>query len=249
MPRASNGIYTLPVPPFVSGTIIKSADANSDFSDIATALTQSLASTGVTQMTGPIQGFAGSLTNPAYSFVGDANTGLYQVSPGIFAGVSDGTEVFEVDATNGITVEVGLKFTGTTYSFTNNAANTYLTALAENFILTFTIDGNGNLPTTGFKGYQIAPCNATIIQATIFADQSGSAAVDITKSSYAGFPPVSSICGGAPPTLTTQQKNQDSTLTGWTKTLTSGDVLGFNLTSVTTCTRVQVILLCTRTSR
>lgn len=77
MSRSSSGIYTLPVPPFVAGTVIKSADVNLDFSDIATALTQSLATTGVSSMTGPIKAAAGSAGAPSYSFASGLTTGFY----------------------------------------------------------------------------------------------------------------------------------------------------------------------------
>lgn len=51
MPRnTTTGVYTLPVAPFVPLAIIKSADVNSDFSDIASALTQSLALNGAGQL-------------------------------------------------------------------------------------------------------------------------------------------------------------------------------------------------------
>lgn len=48
MARDGAGTYSLPQAPFVSGTVISSTAVNSDFSDIATALTQSLAKDGQT---------------------------------------------------------------------------------------------------------------------------------------------------------------------------------------------------------
>ena len=46
--RDGSGTYNLPQPPFVSGTVISSTAVNSDFSDIANALTQSLSKDGQT---------------------------------------------------------------------------------------------------------------------------------------------------------------------------------------------------------
>jgi microcystin-dependent protein len=77
MPRSPNGIYTLPVAAFVPGALIKSADDNSNLSDIASALTQSLATTGVSTMTGPLNAAAGTIGAPGYTFGSAAKTGFY----------------------------------------------------------------------------------------------------------------------------------------------------------------------------
>lgn len=77
MPRSISGVYTLPEPAFVAGTVIQSAPVNSDFSDIASALTQSLATTGVSSMTGPIKAAAGTVTAPSYAFANALGTGWY----------------------------------------------------------------------------------------------------------------------------------------------------------------------------
>lgn len=54
MPRNGSGTYSLPVAPFVTGAVISSADMNSDLSDIASALTQSVSRDGQTAMTGAL---------------------------------------------------------------------------------------------------------------------------------------------------------------------------------------------------
>lgn len=108
--------------------------------------------------------------------------------------------------------------------------------------LTYTIDGGGNVLATGSHGYMEVPFDATIIGWVILADQSGSCVVDVKKATYSGFPTTASIAASAKPTLSTAQKNKDTTLTGWTTSLASGDLLEFVVDSVTTCTRVTVIL-------
>lgn len=78
MPRnPSTGTYTLPEVAFTSGTVIQSSAVNSDLSDIATALTQSLATTGVSSMTGPIKAAAGTALAPSYTFAAALGTGFY----------------------------------------------------------------------------------------------------------------------------------------------------------------------------
>jgi hypothetical protein len=109
-----------------------------------------------------------------------------------------------------------------------------------------TIDGGGSAPATGSKGYIQVNFNATITAWTLLADLSGSAQITLKKSTYAGFPTTASIVAAAPPVLSSAQKNTNSTLTGWTTAVTAGDILEFNLDSVTTCTRLNLIVTMTR---
>lgn len=114
----------------------------------------------------------------------------------------------------------------------------------KNASLTFIIDGGGLAITTGQKGHLEIPFACTIKQVTMLADQSGSIVVDIWKDTYANFPPTDadSITASAPPTISSAQKSQDSTLTGWTKSISSGDILAFNVNSCATITRVTISL-------
>ena len=57
--------------------MIKSSDDNTNNNDIATALTQSLATTGVSTMTGQLIASAGLLSGPSYAFNGASKTGFY----------------------------------------------------------------------------------------------------------------------------------------------------------------------------
>lgn len=110
--------------------------------------------------------------------------------------------------------------------------------------LTFIIDGGGSAITTGEKGHLEIPFAGTIERMTIVADQAGDIVVDIWKDTYANFPPTDadSITASAPPTLSSAQNGQDTTLTGWTKAIAAGDILAFNVDSCTTITRVTISL-------
>lgn len=77
MPRNSTGVYSLPIGAFSPGNLIKANDHNTNNSDIATALTQSLATTGVSQMTGPIKAASGVTTAPSITFASGTTTGFY----------------------------------------------------------------------------------------------------------------------------------------------------------------------------
>lgn len=115
--------------------------------------------------------------------------------------------------------------------------------------ITFIIDGGGSAITTGQKGHLEIPFACTITQVTMLADQSGSIVIDIWKDTYANFPPLDadSITASAPPTISSAQKSQDATLTGWTTSVAAGDILAFNVDSVATITRVTLSLKVTKT--
>lgn len=131
-----------------------------------------------------------------------------------------------------------------------NASTTEIAAVTNPATVTigFVIDGGGATITTGQKGHLTVPFACTLNQVTLLADQSGSIVVDIWKDTYANFPPIAadSITNAAKPTISAATKSQDSTLTGWTRTIAAGDVLAFNVDSITTCQRVLVSLRAVR---
>jgi len=142
--------------------------------------------------------------------------------------------------------------TGVTGTLPQNNGGTGITTSTNGVTvsdLIFIIDGGGSAITTGVKGYIEVPFACTINQWTLLADQSGSIVVDIWKDTYANYPPVvaDSITASAKPTITSAIKNQSSTLTGWTTSISAGDILGFNVDSITTCTRVTLAIKVTRT--
>lgn len=113
----------------------------------------------------------------------------------------------------------------------------------------FIIDGGGSTITTGVKGDLEIPFACTITAARMLADQSGSIVIDIWKDTYANYPPTvaDTITASAKPTISTATKSEDSTLTGWTTSVSAGNILRFNVDSVTTIQRVTVSLTCVKT--
>ena len=114
----------------------------------------------------------------------------------------------------------------------------------DSVAINFIIDGGGSAITTGEKGHLEIPFAMTITGWTILADQSGSIVVDVWKDTYANFPPTvaDTIAGTELPTLASVQKNQDLTLTTWTTAVAAGDILAFNVDSITTVQRVTISL-------
>lgn len=72
----------------------------------------------------------------------------------------------------------------------------------------------------------------------------GSCVVDIWKDTHANFPPTvaDSICASAKPTISSDVKYEDTTLTGWTLDVDAGDWLTFHLESSATFTAIFVQL-------
>lgn len=118
--------------------------------------------------------------------------------------------------------------------------------------LVFVIGDNTNTITTGVKGYFPVDFGFTIVQWTLVADASGSIVVDIWSDTYANYPPTvaDTITASAKPTITTATKGQSSSIGTWTAAgaVASGNVLGFNVDSITTCKQVTLTLKCTKTS-
>lgn len=129
---------------------------------------------------------------------------------------------------------------------TGNTGSTGATGPSQVAGLQFTIDGGGAAITTGQKGTLVVDFACTIQQVTTLADQSGSIVIEVQKVTYALYgPPTHPVTGdkisaSAPPTISAATKAQDSTLTGWTTAIAAGDVLAFNVTSVTSITRVNL---------
>lgn len=97
----------------------------------------------------------------------------------------------------------------------------------------FNVGNNVNVVTTGVKGRLYIPFDCEIESVHIVANAVGDLVLDIWADDFAAYPPVSgdSICGAAKPTLTIDDTYSDTTLTGWTTTLSEGDVLLFNVDS------------------
>jgi hypothetical protein len=107
----------------------------------------------------------------------------------------------------------------------------------------FAVDGAGEVVTTGtIRLRRVMPFTLILTRNTLIANESGSIVVDVKKSTYTNFPTTASITASAKPTLSNVQKSQDSTLTGWTTTLSKGDVIEAVIDSVTSVTGFTLTL-------
>lgn len=137
MPRNGGGIYSLPELPFVPNTTISSAAVNSDFEDIADALTASVASDGQTPMTGALRLAAGTVGAPGATFSADTTVGWRLVGAGSGALTSTGVDVLVWTAST-VTINVALTIADLTIT---NATVTTAT------VAHLTVNGTLSIPT------------------------------------------------------------------------------------------------------
>jgi hypothetical protein len=105
-----------------------------------------------------------------------------------------------------------------------------------------TVDGGGSAITTGVKGYVRIPRGGTITKWSILADQSGSIQFDVWKDTFVNYPPTiaDTIVASDHPKIISALKAEGTSLTGWNKTIADGDVIGFNVDSVTSIQRATL---------
>jgi hypothetical protein len=147
MPRNSSGVYTLPVSAFQAGSVALAADINNDFNDIANALTQSLATTGVSSMTAPIRAFSGTLSAPGYTFNSDTDSGFYLIAANTIGIVTGGALVATLASDLSITWTGNQIFSG---AIVYNSAVTFTSLnISGNFTVGGTANYTGGINVTG----------------------------------------------------------------------------------------------------
>lgn len=153
-----------------------------------------------------------------------------------------------------LTATVKTAYAGTVSGATNcsvtvntSGVSVNVPLLVEEIVCVF--DGGSSVPAANTQAWVEVPFACTINRATMLADASGSAVIDVWKDTYANYPPTvaDTITASAKPTLSTAISSQDSTLTGWTTSISAGDILKFNLDSCTTIKKLVLVLKVTRT--
>lgn len=204
-----------------------------------------LGATGATGVTGPsgVTGFTGPPGNPGptgLSAVGTTGptgptgmTGFGATGPtgvtGPLGTGPTGSTGFGATGPSGVTGPSGGP-TGPT-GITGATGTTGATGPAQVANLEFVLDGGGSVLVAGQFVTLMLDFAGTITQSTLLADQSGSVVVDIYSTTFASYAPPThpasgdTITGSAPPTISSAEKAQDATLTGWTKPFTAGTIL------------------------
>ncbi len=184
-----------------------------------------------------------SVNAPWFTFINNLGGGTATLTPS--AGEINGGASLDVDSGS-----FALVFFDGTNFWGAVSGSTSITQLTRT--IGITIDGGGNAPSTGIKGYVTVPWAGTIVSWTCIADQAGDASVDIWDIAGSGAPPTApniptsanKISASAPVALSGTQSAAGGTsaISTWTKALAQWDTLAFNLSSVMTCTRVTVQL-------
>jgi len=179
-----------------------------------------------------------------------AIAGLAPSSPSFITKVPEAGLTNEF-ALSGMTTGI-VKVTNGTGALTT-AVGTDLPAHSHTSIveLAFPIDGGGSVITTGLKGYIRVPFAGTIKSWTILGELvNGVITIDVWKAPYASYPPTNAqsiTAANEMKIASTGNKATDSVLTGWTTSVSAGDIFGFNVDSVTAMTKVTVYLDIERT--
>lgn len=142
-------------------------------------------------------------------------------------------------------------WTGETTKFVNGAGVvSALPTITNSFGVH--LDGGGLVLATGVAGYSTIVNGGTIQSCVMLADQTGSAIVDIWRCTYGQFDagsthPVAGdkITSSAPPTITSAVKSTNA-LTGWSLSVTNGDVIAWSVTSCSTITKLDILVNTTR---
>lgn len=131
--------------------------------------------------------------------------------------------------------------TSTTINTGSISATTYLGLPKVTGSFGLTVDGGGNVITSGVKGYLVMPYNATITGWDIIGDISGTCKIDIWKNTSIPTS-VNTITGTEAPLLFNQQINSKNNLTTFNTGLAINDILAFNVISASTVSRINLII-------
>jgi hypothetical protein len=113
--------------------------------------------------------------------------------------------------------------------------------------LNFIVSNGTSVVTTGVKQWFQVPYNATITDWTITCSPVGSCVLDVKKSNYSSYPTFASITASVQPSIVSAQKATGNTLTGWTTSVSSGDMFEMEVVSVSDCTSILLSLSVTKT--
>lgn len=97
MPRNGSGTYTVPIT-YTPNTLASAADVNSNFTDIAAAMTGSLPRDGQAGMSGQIKAADGALATPGIAFDQDQDTGIRRSAANTLRLVCGGVDILEISS-------------------------------------------------------------------------------------------------------------------------------------------------------
>ena len=121
MPRNATGVYSLPNPPVMVGTVIDAVDENDTRDDMALEFTNSLDRNGRGSMLAALKAYDGTVANPGVTFGNDTDNGIYRSAANTWHLVAQGAAVATISP-SAFGVAGAATFSSTLTSIT--AANT-----------------------------------------------------------------------------------------------------------------------------
>lgn len=119
----------------------------------------------------------------------------------------------------------------------------------DTFTMWFTLNGGASALTTA--DFLEAPVHFSCVLTgyILLSRTSGSIVLKVGKATIAAYPTFTDIDASAPPSLSSQQKREDETLTGWTTSIDADSILEVGVTSNSSAlTRVSLGLRARRLS-
>jgi hypothetical protein len=194
MPRSS-GTYTLPAGnPVVTGTTITSTWANTTFSDVATALTGSVATDGTSGMTGILQMGNNKITGVADGTASSDVATVNQISnPTITGGTIDGAPIGAANPKNGRF----LALTATSAALTGVCTATTVTPSSDNttkIATTAFVQSAISAISSGVTTFNTRSGNVTLISADVttalgYTPYNAGGATVVTSSNISTYAP------------------------------------------------------------
>jgi hypothetical protein len=266
MARNGAGVFAV-INPILIGALRSSSAVNADFTDMGTAITDTIALNGEQTMSGQFRAWDGTRAQPGMSFHADTNTGFRRATIDEMRWVGGGTDRFYIDEDGNAWQLAAQDIAGATSitgGMTGTASDPIViseldtvgaakrtgtnTWAIETFplALQLAVGGSGATIQTGICGDLQCPVAGTITSVALQADQSGSVAVSVWKDTYANYPPtiLDVISNGY--SITDGTALLDSTLSGWTTSVAAGDCFRFNIDSCTSITRLMITLQISR---
>ena len=109
-------------------------------------------------------------------------------------------------------------------------------------IIGINVDNGTSVLTTGKKGHRVIPYDCEVIEWTVTSNDTGSITWDVNWCTYANWATTASVGGSGLPSLSSANKNQDTSVDWTKKSFSAGDIIEFEIDSVTTCTDCTVSL-------
>jgi len=266
MARNGSGTYSVPNT-FTPNTVMSATAVNANFTDAGNELTNSMARDGQSTMTGQFKIIDGSVDAPGIAFGSDTNTGFRRASADEMRWVGGGADRMYIDSAGKAYLLGDLDVAGD-LNVQGAISGDGLTGIAaieavdgigllkrtgddtwdvDEVVCSFgfTCDHSGEVLDTGVVADITIPFDCTLTGWTLMADQSGSIKIDVWKDVFANFPPTNtdSITNAHEPTISSAAKAEDTDISDWTSVdVSAGDCIRFNIDSVTTITRITLLL-------